>query len=174
MTEIVENLAAWQQTYRENFLAHFQATGETDFKRYNRVKQSSEISSAGVTLSQSRLVFITSAGGYLPKTQAAFDAENPLGDYSIRLIPKQSPLDALAFAHTHYDHAAVDADPQVLVPLRHLEALEQVGVIGTLTDNVIGYMGYQPDVTRIVHELVPSVVEAAQRQNANAALLVPA
>lgn len=174
MTEIVESLTEWQQTYRENFLAHFQATGETDFKRYNRVKQSGVIQSAGLDLSQSRLVFITSAGSYIPKAQTAFDAENPLGDYSIRLIPQHTPLDALAFAHTHYDHAAVDADPQVLVPLRHLEALAQEGLIGALAENVIGYMGYQPDVTRIVHELVPSVVEAAQRERAHAALLVPA
>lgn len=60
---------------------------------------------------RSRLVLISSAGGYLPAGQEPFDAANPLGDYTIRLVPSATPLAEIAYAHDHYDHTAVNTDP---------------------------------------------------------------
>jgi hypothetical protein len=104
----------------------------------------------------------------------AFDAANPLGDYTIRRFPVTTPLESVAYAHTHYDHTAVKADPQVLIPLRHLADLVDEGVIGQLAPAVISFMGYQPDVTRTVHELIPAILAAVKAEAAQAALLVPA
>ena len=107
-----------------------------------------EAAGPAIKLSESRLILISTAGGYLRGSQEPFDASNDLGDTSIRLFPSSTPLDALAYAHEHYDHDAADADPQVLLPLRHLDDL--------------------------VAESVPQVLEAALASGADAALLVPA
>jgi D-proline reductase (dithiol) PrdB len=119
-------------------------------------------------------MLISTAGGYLPDRQAPFDAGNPLGDYTIRVFPSSTPLDRLAYAHTHYDHAAVDADPQVLVPLDHLRDMVTEGQIGELAPPVVSFMGYQPDLARVVDETAPAIVHVAGAEEAHAALLVPA
>jgi hypothetical protein len=171
--EILENRAAWEAAYRAGWLAHFEQTGETDFTQYVRPKNRVAPGGPGVDLSHCRLLLVSSAGGYLPGQQAPFDASNPLGDYTIRRIPSDTPPAALAFAHEHYDHAAVEADPQVLVPLGHLASLVATGHIGALTPHMISFMGYQPDVGRVLDELIPAIVAAARADGAQAALLVP-
>ena len=128
----------------------------------------------GIDLSQSRLLFITTAGAYLPASQTPFDAPHALGDYSLRLLPSDTPFTALAYAHEHYDHTAVTADPQVLLPLHHLTNMVADGRIGELAPSFISFMGYQPDLTRVVDELIPAVLSAAGALDVQAALLVPA
>jgi hypothetical protein len=171
--EIFEDRAAWEATFRAGWLAHYQRTGETDFKQYIRPKNSTAPSGSHVDLHHSRLVLISSAGGYLPARQNPFDASNPLGDYTIRLVPVTTPLATIAYAHEHYDHTAVTADPQVLLPLEHLATLVSDGAIGALTPNVISFMGYQPDVGRVLDELIPAILAAVKAADAQAALLVP-
>lgn len=172
--KIVENLAEWQAAYQAGWLAHYQKTGKFGWSQYPQPNNKSTPAGPAIDLSRHRLVLISTAGGYLPDSQAAFDAANPLGDYSIRLFPAATPFDRLAFAHDHYDHAAVETDPQVLVPLRHLADMVSEGRIGALTTSVISYSGYQPDITRIVSELIPAILEAVRAEQAGAALLVPA
>lgn len=172
--DILENREEWLASYRAGWLAHYMETGELSWKIYNRPRNQQAPAGPGIDLSTSRLVLISSAGSYLRDEQTPFDAANSLGDYTIRLYPSWTPLDALAFAHGHYDHTAVEQDPQVLVPLRHLEDLVSEGVIGELAPSVISFMGYQPDATRTVDETAPAIVRAAQDQAAQAALLVPA
>ena len=174
--EILENLEQWQTEYEQGWLAHYRQTGEMDFKNlYNRPKNKVAPSGPGVDLSKSRLAFISSAGGYLRESQPPFNTHKPdLGDYSIRLFPTSTPLDALAFAHVAYDHTAVNEDPQVLVPLRHLEDMVSEGIIGELAPSVISFCGWQPDVARTINELIPAIVAAAKAEAAAAALLVPA
>lgn len=173
MAAIFEDREAWLAHYRANFEAHFHQTGEADFKRYQRVRNRESVSSPAIDVRASRVALITSSGAYLRAEQPPFDAENDLGDYTLRLIPAAAPLDALAFAHTHYDHAAVDADAQVLVPLRHLEVLAAEGAIGSFAPTVISFMGYQPDAARVVDETIPALAAAVRDQGAQAALLVP-
>jgi hypothetical protein len=174
MTEILENRDQWQTAFRAGWLAHYQQTGEVDWGRYTRADNRETVVGASVNLAQSRLLLVSSAGGYLGETQSPFDAGNTLGDYGIRVFPSSTPLDALAYAHEHYDHAAVDLDPQVLVPLRHLEELVSEGVIGELCSSVVSFMGYQPDLGHIVDDMIPAILEVAQAEQAHAALLVPA
>jgi D-proline reductase (dithiol) PrdB len=170
---ILEDPLGWATRYRAGWLKHHQDTGQFDWKLYEKPSNTQPIVGGAVTLSQSRVVLITSAGGYLRNQQDAFDAPHPYGDYSIRLIPTNTPLHQIAIAHDHYDHQFVDADPQVLLPLRHLEDLAREGIIGSVAANVISFMGYQPDAARVVDELVPQIVEAVYAERADAALLVP-
>ena len=172
--EILENLEQWQAAYEQGWLAHYQETGETDFKIYVRPKNSQAPAGPGIELARSRLALISSAGSYLKASQDPYDAVNPLGDYTIRTYPSSTPFEAIAYAHTHYDHAAVDDDPQVLLPLRHLEDMVREGIIGELAPSVISFHGYQPDVTRTVNETIPAIVAAAKAEQIDAALLIPA
>jgi hypothetical protein len=172
--EILEDLDRWYAEYQSGWLAHFQETGETVFSIYNRPKNAVAPSGPGINLANSRLILITSAGSYRAESQSAFDAADLLGDYTIRLYPSSTPLDKLAFAQDHYNHVAVEEDTQVLVPLRHLEDLVNEGVIGELAPNVVSFHGYQPDVTRLIKETIPVILEAVQKEEAHAALLIPA
>lgn len=171
--DILEQRDTWLEAFRNGWLSHYQQTGETNWKIYQPARNETAPAGPAVDLSRSRLLLITSAGGYLSDTQSPFDAANPLGDYTIRTFPVSTPLANLAYAHNHYDHTAVNADAQVLVPLRHLEDMVTEGIIGELTPSVISFMGYQPDVTRTVDELIPAILGAAQTQQPHAVLLVP-
>lgn len=171
--EILENREEWYKTYQENWLRHFQETGEIKWDLYKLPNNKTTPVGKGIDLAQSRLVLISSAGGYLSASQEAYDAENDLGDYTIRTFPVTTPPNQIAFAHTHYDHTAVNTDQQVLLPLGHLRDLVTEGVIGELAPDVINFMGYQPDATRVVDETIPAIVAAAKELNAQAALLVP-
>jgi hypothetical protein len=171
--DILENKEHWQDTYRNEFLARFEKTGAIDWRAYPHPRNTKSPSGASVDPAASCLMLITSAGGYLPAEQEPFDAEHPLGDYTIRPIPASAPLDALAFAHTHYDHALVDQDAQVLVPLRHLEDLAAAGIIASVSPTAVSFMGYQPDAGRVVDELIPPILDLARDEQADAVLLVP-
>lgn len=174
MVEILENRADWAAHFEANWLKHYHETQETNFKLYQYSRNEEGVSGKAVDLNQSRLVFITTAGAYLKDSQEAYDAPNLLGDYSLRTFPVDTPLEQLAFAHTHYNHKYVDEDAQVLMPLKHLADMVSEGKIGELAPQVIAFGGYMPDVSRILDELVPQVVAMAKDQQADAALLVPA
>jgi hypothetical protein len=171
--QILENRDAWQADYQKSWLAEYHRSGETVWKLYNRPKNTTFSKSPGLKLSDKRLIFISSAGGYLPAKQPPYDAPNLLGDYSIRALPSDTPLDDIQYAHDHFDHTAVNTDAQVLVPLRHLEALAEAGTIGELAPNFITFMGYQPDVTRVLDETIPAIIRAVKTEGADAAFLVP-
>jgi len=172
--KIVENIAQWQQEFEQGWLAHFQATGEFNWKSYAKIKNKSVAGTPGIELSKSRLMLISTAGAYLKDSQQPFDAPNPLGDYTIRLFPASTPFEALAYAHDHFDHTAVNQDPQVLIPLRHLQDMVTEGKIGEIASTVISFSGYQPDVVRVVNEMIPEILGVAKAEKTDAALLVPA
>ena len=172
--EIVENFAQWKAEYEAGWLAHLQNTGEFNWKIYNRPVNKEIPAGPGIDLSQSRLGVISSAGAYLPQSQEPFEAEDDFGDYTIRLFPTATPFADLDYAHTHYDQTAVRQDPQVLLPLRHLEDLVAEGVIGELAPSVINFSGYMPDVEQTLNKLIPAIVAAAKAEAFDAALLIPA
>lgn len=173
MMDILEDRKGWQEAFETGWLAHFEATGEFDWRLYGRPTNAQSPSGPGIDLSHARLALISTAGGYLSGYQDPFDAANPLGDYSIRQFPVSTGLDQVSFAHEHYDHSAVELDPEVLLPLRLLETISRQGLIGRLSDDVISLMGYQPDVIRVLDETIPAVEVAVKAQGADAAILVP-
>lgn len=172
--EILEQRDQWEATYRSNWLAHFEKTGTINWSLYNRPDNKETPAGPAIDLASSRIVFISSAGGYVPAMQEPFDAPHPLGDYTIRTFPANTPFDQISYAHTHYDHTALNADPQVLMPLQHLADLVDEGVIGEIAPDMISFMGYQPDAIRVVDEMIPAIIEAVKASGADGALVVPA
>jgi hypothetical protein len=171
---IVEDLERWAEGFETGWLKHLKETGEADWDLWHGPKNLIQPSGRGVDLTRSRLLLITSSGAYLRGKQEPFDAPNLYGDPSLRLFPADTPLGDIAFAHTHYNHKYVDADPQVLVPLRHLDAMVAGGRIGELAPTVVSFSGYLPDARMAVDTVAPAILEVAKAEKAHAALLVPA
>lgn len=171
--EILENRVTWEAAFTAGWLRHYQTTGQINWDLYNRPNNRIAPAGKGIDLRLRRLLLISSAGSYLRTAQTPFDADNDLGDYSIRRFPITTPSGAIAFAHTHYDHTAVNADQQVLLPLGHLQDLVATGVIGELAPDVINFMGYQPDIGQVLDVTIPAILGAAKEMHATAALLVP-
>jgi hypothetical protein len=171
--EILEKREQWTKAYRQGWLATLEATGVIDWQVYPRAINEHTPAAPAIDLSESRLMLISSAGGYLVHNQEPFDAANPTGDYTLRTFASVTPFQALAFAHDHYDHTLIERDPQVALPLHHLQEAVAAGRVGSLTPSVASFMGYQPDVTRVIDELAPRIVAIAKEERADAALLAP-
>ena len=169
---LFEGLDDWQDEFEKGWLTTYHQTGEINWEQYRPPINRHSVAGAGIDLLASRLMLITSAGAYLPAEQEPFNAQDPIGDYTLRKIPAGVDLKQLAYAHDHYDHGAVNADPQVLLPLYHLRRSVTEGAIGNLT-NIASFMGYQPDVSRVVNETFPAILQFAKNEQAQAALLVP-
>ena len=169
----VEKLDKWNDNYQNGCLKDFKTTGKINWKSYSYIKNSSSPASSGIDPADSKLLFISSAGGYLPAIDKPFDACNILGDYSIRKIPIQADFNEIDYAHEHYDTEAVKQDAQVLLPFKHLLSFVDNGKLGELCEIVVSFMGYQPDIHRVVTETIPAILEIAKIEKATAALLVP-
>ena len=171
--KILDNIETWYEDYCNTWLDNFNQNGKVDWKIYPLAENSSSPNGSGVDISISRLLFISSAGGYHKDNQKPFDAANDLGDYSIRTFPLNTPFEKIDYAHDHYDQTNIKKDPQVLIPLKHLEDLVNKGKIGDVTSTVINFMGYQPNVKKVVEEMIPEILELAVSERVDSALLVP-
>ncbi len=173
-------MEAWGERFEAGWLAYVKENivgvpdASPDWDLYKGARNRITPSGKGIELSKSRLLLVPSAGASLLAASDPFDAENPISDPTIRKIPVSTPLGAIRFDHTHYDHTAVEADPQVQLPIRHLEEMVADGAIGELTENVVSFSGYQPDIRIVANEVAPRILDAAREEKADAALLVPA
>src|SRR5713226_5996711 len=70
-------------------------------------------------LSQARLALISSAGLSQPG-QPPMDSANVEGDYTIRLLDIDRDPKELTISHSHFDHAAAEADINVVYPIDRL------------------------------------------------------
>jgi D-proline reductase (dithiol) PrdB len=177
---VVENSDEWGERFEAGWLAYVKENvvgvpdASPDWDLYKGARNRQWVSGKGIDVSKSRVLLVSSAGGSLVSANAPFDAENPISDPTIRVFPSSTPLDEVRFDATHYDHAGINVDPQVQLPLRHMEDLAADGTIGELTDNVVNFSGYQPDIRIVANEVAPRILDAAREEKADAALLVPA
>lgn len=123
-------------------------------------------------LSDCRVALI-STGGFHLKNDPPFDADNPYGDPTYRVIPSAATRDDLGIAHTHYDHKYVNEDLNVAFPLAIFRQLEQEGIIGRLAENNYSFMGYLPVTDRLVNSTAPEVAGRLVADEVDAVLLVP-
>jgi hypothetical protein len=171
--EILENRDEWFQDFEAHSLAHFHATGDIDWKLYHYSVNSELPEAPPLKLSDSKLLLVTSSGAYLHHSQEPFDAVNKLGDYQIRVFDPETPFEKIDYSHEHYDQSYVRQDAQVLLPLQHLKNLVATKVIGEIASEVVSFMGYQPDVSRVIDFTIPEVVSVAQENQVDGVFLVP-
>ncbi len=114
----------------------------------------------------SRLALVSS-GGFYTADQAPF-VEN---DTSYRIIPRDAAPTSLRIYHHGYRDDDADRDPNCVFPLERLRELQQVGVIGEVTDAVSFLTIYS--ARKEVEERAPKIVAELQARQVEAALCVP-
>ncbi len=125
-----------------------------------------------VPLAEARLALVTT-GGFVPAGGEPFRA-GKFGDPSFREIPTDQDPESLEIFHTHYDHAHVRRDINVLFPIELCRELAAQGVIGDLAATHYSFMGYIPVTRRLERHYAPQVAGQLEQQQVNAVLLTPA
>lgn len=171
--EILERPLEWLREFQSGWLSHYEKTGVVDWSLYTYPNNFLAPASKGVKLAHSRVLLISTAGVYYSGSQVPFDCANPLGDYSIRLVPTSAPAEKLVFGHPGVNQKYIRQDPQVLLPLNHLKEFVKERVIGSLAPVFISLCGVQPHAIRVVKELIPNILKAAKETQSQAALIIP-
>ena len=171
--EIIEQLDEWRRQYdgwkREN-----RANSDEIGDSYPFVKnRRAPFSPARRALPMLNLALISSAGAYIDGTQP-FDTSATDGDLTYREIPTEIESFDLRFAARGYDPSAVESDVNSQVPLSRLFEFEGNGIIGQVNPVFWSLCGHIPDAGRVVEELVPELIERVNRNEVQAALLIPA
>lgn len=172
--EILENPMAWVQDFQNGWLNHLENTGLYDWGKYTPPRNAHSPSGDKIKLSDSRIMLISSAGVYLKDTQKGFNIDHPTGDYTIREIPINSPFENLIFSHKFVDLQYLEADPQVIFPQSHLIDLANEGLLGEIAPVSISFNGFQPDLIRVVKELIPTILKIAEKYKINGVIIIPA
>lgn len=121
-------------------------------------------------LSQARLGVLTTSGCY----RAGQVAYHYRDDTSLRLIPVDTPVGEIRFAHLTENYL-VDArqDPECLVPLGALRTLQAEGVVGELADDLVSCMGAIYSQRRVREESISRLEEVFRAQEVDGVLLIP-
>jgi D-proline reductase (dithiol) PrdB len=125
-----------------------------------------------IPLRQATVALVSSAGISGPG-QAPMDGPNPEGDYSIRVLDVNAPINELRVWQTHFDTTSATEDINVVYPIDRLKELAADGTIGRVARHGVSFMGYFSNVYRIRDEVVPAVVAAVRDSGADAVVLVP-
>lgn len=161
MTQAVEYIASITERYER--------LGYAPYRWYHR-EAAPAWTPLAKPLAESRLAVLSTAGGYA-LGQVAFHYKD---DTSIRAIPKATPRADIRFAHLTENYLpGPRRDPNCMLPLAHLRALEADGTIGEVADEVLSCMGGIYSQRRVREELIPAVVAEVERAKADAALLIP-
>ncbi len=125
-------------------------------------------------LNQARIAAVTTAGFYLPDQQP-FDDGVRGGDYSYRVIPRAADLASLRHSHRSdaFDHAGIDRDPNVALPLDRLRELAAEGVIGEVAPRHFSFMGSITAPARLIRFTAPQVAGRLREDGVDAVVLTP-
>lgn len=123
-------------------------------------------------LAETRLALISTAGFYLRGEQAPFRAEHIEGDHTFRVLPDDVRREQLAIAHTHYPHAAVEADWNTVLPLDHLREMVREGRLRGLGP-IFSISGYCTDAALLCRTTAREIAASVRAAGCDAALLVP-
>lgn len=122
-------------------------------------------------INKANIVLISSGGFYL-KGDEPFDTDDPLGDPSYRMIPKDTSFDLIKIAHTHYDHKYVKKDLNCAYPLQLLKELENNKEIGVLAEENYSFMGYCLKIRDLKNNAV-KLSKELKNKDIDAALISP-
>lgn len=128
-------------------------------------------------LSTCRVALITSAG-IAPRGTAPFDQQGERddpwwGDPSWRRLPAQLTESDVQIGHLHIDHAPVEADLDIVLPLRRLAELADAGVVGEVAPHHYSIMGYVLDAHELIDVTAHELATALTDDHVDLVLLVP-
>ncbi len=116
-------------------------------------------------------IALMASGGVHRAEQEPFHFRN---DTCQREIAIESGAADLRVAHFGYDTGNAQLDPGCVLPLRALRELEAEGLIGSLVDPALSFMGGIYSTRRVRDEVAPRFRDFVLRQKADLAYLVPA
>ncbi len=168
---ILENPAAWMERLR-TWMATAGSRWAEALESYPFVRNENCPCAQPRQLLLTRLAVVTTAGAYLPGEQPPFEESGR--DLSLRTIPAEVDLSDVAFTPSLGTDPPADRDPQVLLPLYHLDDMIGAGIFEEAAPEVISLHGRILDACKVVEELAPAVLREVERQGATAALILPA
>jgi len=126
-------------------------------------------------LAQSRVALVTTAGVHVA-ADTPFDMRDRDGDPSFRVIPSETPAQALTITHDYYDHSAADRDINVVLPIDRLREAHAAGRVGGLGPRIYSFMGHVdgPHIRTLLEVTAPQVARRLVEDGADAAVMTPA
>lgn len=105
-----------------------------------------------------------------------FEAEQPDNDPSIRIVRSESDPALLVntFPGQAFDHAGLEADANLLVPLDRLREMVAAGEIGAITPRTVSICGHLPKPRRLIESTAPEIARMFVEDGADVVVLVPA
>ena len=133
-------------------------------------------------LAECKFGLVTSGGLYPRGVEPPFDVEREKqeptwGDPTYRRLPMDIRQEEVGASHLHLNLRDVLEDFNILLPLRHFQALAVEGRIGGLAKHAYSFMGYQgfpPDTTAWQNTYAPQLAEELKSEGVRGVLLVPA
>jgi D-proline reductase (dithiol) PrdB len=125
-------------------------------------------------LHEAKVALVSTAGMVLPGQQP-FDDDVKGGDWSYREIAADSDPKTLIETHRSksFDHAGIQADPNLGFPIDRLRELQRAGMVGPVNHRHFSFMGSITAPGRLMKESAPQVAEQLVRDGVDAVLLVP-
>ncbi len=118
-------------------------------------------------LNHCRVAILTTGGVYVDGDQP-FDVT---GDWSFRILPKDTPHDKFRIAHDKYDLTGVLEDINTVFPVDTLKELAAEGIIGSLAETNYGFMGFIPRPEGLISETAPEVARRLKADGVDAVLI---
>lgn len=125
-------------------------------------------------LAASKIAVVTSAAFYTAD-QKPFDPGVRGGDYSYREIPEDIVLDRLRIGHKSdaFDHAGIERDKNLALPLDRLRELKRDGLIGEVAERHYSFMGSITAPGRLMQITAPKIAGKLAEDHVDAVLLTP-
>jgi D-proline reductase (dithiol) PrdB len=125
-------------------------------------------------IARCRVGLVSTAGLVVPG-DVPFDDGIRGGDFSYRVIPSDSDVQALEEHHRSeaFDHAGIAADRNLGLPLDRLNELAAAGDIGEVAPRHVSLMGSITAPGRLVRHTLPAVADLFDQDRVGVALMVP-
>ena len=128
----------------------------------------------GQQVSRCRVGLVSTAGFVVPG-DAPFDSGIRGGDFSYRVIPADAEVDLLEEHHRSdaFDHAGIEADRNLGLPLDRLHDIAGAGDIEAVAPRHVSLMGSITAPGRLVRSTLPAIVDLFKEDGVDVVLLVP-
>lgn len=125
-------------------------------------------------LSESKIALVSTAGAVAPG-QEPFDLGMRGGDFSFRVLDRDTNVNALTECHRSgsFDRSGIAADMNLAVPLDRFRELEEERAIGSFNRRVLSFMGSITAPGRLIRETAPRAADLLVEDGVEGALLVP-
>lgn len=118
-------------------------------------------------LKDMKIALATAAGVHL-KSDKRF---NLAGDFSFRIVPRDTKSSDLMVSHGGYDNGDVNKDINCMFPLDRLVEIKEEGIIKEISTIHIGFMGGGGNQEKFKEETGPAIAKILKDEGVDAVVL---